>query len=265
MQLQEIQLTLRPEFNQAEHSYTWEGWQLPGVSKILDDTGLKQPFDRTFWRLSLLRKGMTPDEAEAFMDNRAEEGRTRGSLVHFGIETAIKEGKVQLTDESPEILQDYMPAFDAFSKAHDLGDVYLMETPLIHPTGFYCGTVDCVAELEGKPVILDWKTTEHFKRKPKGERWQLFQLVAYLAAINTCSTEDFRVLNAANVFISKDGFHVHQWTTDEIMEAWGTLQGLLRDYWLMRRALGKTYHHPDLAARAVELIEERWGPFEDVA
>lgn len=262
MQFTPVELNAQPDFDEENHAYSFRGWNLPGVSHMLEATGIKQPFDRTFWRLALLRKGMTPDEAEAEMDRKGKEGRDRGSLVHWGIEMSIKEGITELDSDADQILLDYMPHWQQWATEHELEDVLLMEQPLIHPTGFYCGTVDCLAVVGGELMVLDWKTQGASKRKPKAEQWQLYQLTAYLAAINTCGEQ--KALKAANVFLTPTGYMMHVWETSEIMEAWRNFQGLLRDYWIERVSQGQLYHHPDLARDALETIEARWGPFEDV-
>lgn len=264
MKYKPIELRVTPEFTEDSHAYHFKGWRLPGVSGLLEHTGIKEPFDRTFWRLSLLRKGMSEQEAEAEMDRLSEEGLMRGKLVHSGIENAIKAGVTQLPDtETDEVLLGYMPHFFQWAEDFVLDEVLLIEQPLLHPTGCYCGTVDCLAVVDGELMVLDWKTTKETKRKPTAKKWQLYQLTAYLAAINACSGE--RVLKAANVYLTPSGFKMHRWETDQIMEAWANLQGLLRDYWIEKQSEGQIYRHPDLAQFALSTIDEKWGPFEAVA
>ena len=262
-----LALSNSPVFNEIDHSYSWNDFPLPGVSKVLGDTGLRPEFDRTWWKLSLIRKGMSDEEAEEEMDRVRDEGQRRGSLVHHGIELAIESGDLfQVEEQQPEIIRQYMPHFNAFAEECGLGEVRLVEESLVHPTGFYCGTVDCLAEVGGELMVLDWKTVGKPRKrgKPKAEKWQLAQLTAYLGAINA-NQQEVQVLSAANVYIFPNGYFFHRWTTDQIVEQWRDLQGLMRDYWIERRDKGQDYHHPECAAIAVETIEARWGPFEPVA
>ena len=265
-----IQLRLIPDFCEEDHSYRFNDWILPGVSGLLEKTGIKEPFDRTFWRQSLLKKGMSIYEAEEFMDLRGKQGRDRGSLVHALIEgkttgkpTPITSEKLEAAAVTLQQVEGYMASYRRFCEAWGFGEVLLQEQPLVHPTGHYCGTADCVAIIGGHPTILDWKTIgPDSKKKPKPEKWQLFQLTAYLAAINACSDAP-PVVRAMNVYLKPEGFHCHPWTEDEIYGALATLKGLIRDFWQERFDLGEDWHQPDLAAQALSAVNTVWGPWDD--
>ena len=52
------------------------------------------------------------------------------------------------------------------------------ELNIISPILGYAGTIDCIAEYQGKPTIFDWKTST--KRKtPSAIKTYIYQLAAY--------------------------------------------------------------------------------------
>jgi hypothetical protein len=250
-----------PQFNEKEHSYRWKDWILPSVSHILEETGIREPFDTTYWKRSLIRKGFSDEEAEEEMERVRNEATHRGTLVHLGIEHRCQGREYQppMMVGSEEILEQFMPWFEKFAEEYELGTVYLTEQALIQPVGHYCGTVDCVAETKLGLMAIDWKTIKAC-RKGKREKWQKYQLAAYVGAINC--TFDLEVLQAMNVQIGPDGFNVVVHEPNELLSAWTTLKGLLKDYWEIRHS-HKEYHSPGLAAAALQTITETWGPWEE--
>ena len=262
-----------PEFDPQDHSYRFNGWLLPGVSGLLDKTGIRKPFDRTFWRRSLIKKGMSVYEADAYMDQRGARARAGGTLIHSLIESRLNGVTSEQLEEANLTVQQvdaYLKAFDDFRDTWELGPVLLQEQPLMHPTGHYCGTADCVALINETPTIIDWKTVmppEEGKKlkKPRAELWQLYQLTAYLGCINASQQilNKPTICNAMNVWLMPDGFHVNRWSDIEIFDAWTTFKGLLRDFWRERMELGDDWHQPELAADAFAAIDKHWGPWEE--
>ena len=264
-------LQLKPEFapvfNEDDHSYTWQGNALPGVSYMLSATGIKEPFNRFFWQRSLMRKGMTEEEAEAHMDKVRDDACLRGSEVHYSVERLCKNEPLELDRELPDCIEknDLMKFVMHSEKIMcelEVDEVLGIEMQLVHPVGHYCGTVDAVVNTPDGIVVLDWKTTGEIK-KAKKERWQLFQMVAYLGAINHAFKSDgICAVRVANAYLAPDGYKLVEYGKEVVLEAWRELQGLLLEYWQLRVNRGQDYHHPELAAKALASIEEHWGPFE---
>jgi hypothetical protein len=241
-------------FDEASHSYSYNGWNPPSVSRVLEKTGAKA-FDRTFWRLSLIRKGMTYDEAEAEMDRICREAADRGTRVHAHVEQTIEHGQPL---EADELTVPFLGHWQAFAAEHGLGQVLLMEQALVNTVGVYCGTVDCLAETKDGITVIDWKTTSEI-RKAKSQPWQALQLAAYAGAINRIY--GLKVKQAMNVYLAPDGWKVVKYPGPKMGAAWRTFQGLLRDYWLERAELGEAYHTPLMASTALAQVESVWGPF----
>ena len=256
-----IKTLLRPEFDQAQHSYSFDGFALPGANSLMEMVGVKAPFDRTFWRQSLMRKGMTLEEAEEHMEERRVHGIERGKSVHAWIESKLKgEGK-QSADFVPEHMDSidgYCEGFREFIEEVSLSTVYLIEQPLVHPVCFYCGTVDCLAMTKHGMTVIDWKTTEtisKFKKQP----WQLYQQVLYGAAINRCYLLDEPVLQGMSVTLADDGYRVTRWETEPFNAAWRELKGLIYDFWEEQLEAGQMSNFPGVAPRALEAMIEAWG------
>lgn len=246
--------TLAIGFEEASHSYSYNGWNPPSVSRILEATGAKA-FDRSFWKASLIRKGMTPEEAEEEMDRICREAADRGTRVHSHVEQTIQHGKPIDDDPLPA---PFLAHWQAFAEKHELGDVLLMEQALVNTVGLYCGTVDCLAVTKDGVTVIDWKTTGELK-KARSQPWQALQLAAYAGAINRIY--GLQVKQAMNVYLAPDGWKAVQYPAEKMGQAWRTFQGLLRDYWLERVELGDQYHTPQMAATALEQVEAVWGPF----
>ena len=102
-----------------------------------------------------------------------EEDRPNGSnLIH------------QMARELSEIVID-----KGLSK---VDEVWGTEVPLYYP-GLYAGTTDCVGVYEGKPAIIDFKTT----RKPKKREWiddYFLQGAAYAEAHNEIYGTDIKTI-----------------------------------------------------------------------
>ena len=256
-----------PVFNEDDHSYTWQGNALPGVSYMLSATGIKEPFNRFFWQRSLMRQGMTEEEAEIHMDKVRDDSCLRGSEVHYSVERLCKNEPLELDRELPDAitkpdLMKYVMNSEKVMNELQVEEVLGIEMQLVHPVGHYCGTVDAVVNTPDGIVVLDWKTTSEIK-KAKKERWQLFQMVAYLGAINHAFKDHgICAVRVANAYLAPDGKKLVQYGKKDVLEAWRELQGLLLQYWELRVDRGQDYHHPELAAKALAAIQKEWGPFE---
>lgn len=261
MTFKPITTLFRPDFNEAEHSYTFDDVALPGASRLMELIGVKEPFDRTFWRQSLMRKGKTLEEAEAFMDQRGQQGADRGKKVHAFIEATIKEQSPKPEDFIPDHLDSidgYLNGFYEFADQYGLSTALLIEEPLVHPICFYCGTVDCLAWTDSGLTIIDWKTTESIKKYKKSQ-WQLYQQVLYAAAINRCYRLDEPVKQGMSVTMAADGWRLQPWEPEDFKSAWAELKGRIYEFWAEQQEEGQMSQWPGVAPRALEAIANAWG------
>ena len=87
----------------------------------------------------------------------------RGTLVHEIVEKYLKNEST--TDFLPHIrqsLENLRPILDS-----SIGRIFGLETPLFSRHLGMAGRVDCVAEFEGVPSIIDFKTSRRPKTKDK--------------------------------------------------------------------------------------------------
>ena len=265
----------QPVFDEGPHTYHWRNWLMPGVSHLLEETGIRKPFDRGPWRNSLIKKHGVPEEhVDAEMDKAA----IRGTEAHLSIGFRMMQQDLQLDRNLPEpdwgepaITQDqlrfYVMRSEMVLKELEVSEVLMVEQTLVHPVGHYCGTIDLLAKTPEGLIALDWKTKASGKPLTN-DKTHVFQLAAYLGAINNIfkdqTTEDgepIRVLRAANALLSPDDHRLFVYERDEVINAWIEFQGLLHEYWELRVNQGEDYHSPDMAQAAFANICEHWGPF----
>jgi len=230
-------------FEEVDHRYTFRNIELGSVTTILR-VGGASAFDPSRWRASLIRKGMTPEEADAEMDRARIEGASRGSLVHAGIEAQIL-GIDATPDDS---VAEWMSHWHQFADREALGDVLLCERRLVNPVGYFCGSVDCVAEVGGRLCVVDWKTTGNIT-KAKSQAWQGAQLAAYAATINRLWGLGIR--DAVNVHLAPNGYRLTHWNAADLELAWGSFLECLQIYWGQQNS-------PE-ADQAMASIRAEWG------
>ena len=80
-----------------------------------------------------------------------------GTLVHEYIEDLLNKGKVDLPKDTEEHIKKYMQSFIEWYNEADIIPVEL-ELQLYHKDVPFSGTADLVGYLDGKLVMIDWKT-----------------------------------------------------------------------------------------------------------
>lgn len=132
---------------------TPEGVDLPSITTVLS---LLSRDGIAAWR-----KKVGEEEANR-ISHRAS---TRGTKVHEIIEKYVDNDPNYRDGYTPDIIasfQDVKPILD-----NNIGDVFAQEAPLYSNHLGVAGRVDCVAMYNGKPSIIDYKTS----RKPKQVKW----------------------------------------------------------------------------------------------
>ena len=210
------------QFEEVAHRYTFRGIELGSVTTVLKDGGASS-FDPTRWKASLIRKGMTDAEAEVEMERARNDGASRGSLVHLGIENRIVG-----TDGCDASVEQWMRHWERFADNEQLGEVLLCERRLVNPVGYFCGSVDCVAEVNGKLCAVDWKTVGAIG-KAKSQAWQGAQLAAYAATVNRLW--GLEITDAVNVHVGPDGYKLTTWNRADLLIAWKSFLECLQIHW----------------------------------
>jgi len=165
----------------SRHYQTPDGQPLPSVTTVLSALADKSALFE--WR-----KRVGNEEADRIM--RLATGI--GTQVHLHLEKYILEEDRpngsnlihQMARELSEIVIE-----QGLSK---VDEVWGTEVPLYYP-GLYAGTTDCVGVYEGKPAIIDFKTS----RKPKKREWiddYFLQGAAYAEAHNQIYGTDIKTI-----------------------------------------------------------------------
>ena len=132
---------------------TPEGIDLPSITTVLSILSRDG--------IAAWRKKVGEEEANR-ISHRAS---TRGTKVHEIIEKYVDNDPNYRDGYTPDIIasfQDVKPILD-----NNIGDVFAQEAPLYSNHLGVAGRVDCVAMYNGKPSIIDYKTS----RKPKKAQW----------------------------------------------------------------------------------------------
>lgn len=149
-------------YRDGSRFYRTPDGELPGVTTILGAT--KSPEDRA----SLERWRRRVGEHEARRIGKV--ARHRGTILHEQVEAYLLRG-----EEGPW-LDSYWSSIEPVLRQVD--DVHLIEGAVWHPDG-WAGTVDCVARLRGELVVLDWKTSDKWKKREYVGDYLLQAGVAY--------------------------------------------------------------------------------------
>lgn len=124
---------------------TPEGNSYPSVTTV---TGLLNQKAIQEWRARVGEKVANE------ISNRAA---TRGTRVHQLCEDYLSNRDIQVDMFDHEMWQSFYPLLDRIDNVHAL------ETPLYSDHLSVAGTVDCIAEFDGRLSVIDFKTS----RKPK--------------------------------------------------------------------------------------------------
>ena len=126
---------------------TPEGNKYPSVTSI---TGVNSTFNKSAW---IQRVG--PEEAER-VTNRA---LSRGTRVHSLCENYLLGNKLEIDMFDMEMWSTMRPMLD------DIDNIHCLETPLYSDFLKAAGTVDCIAEYQGKLSVIDFKTSSRVKER----------------------------------------------------------------------------------------------------
>ena len=171
----------RVNVNGSRHYQTPGGQPLPSVTTVL--SALKDKTALHEWR-----RRVGNEEADRIM--RLATGI--GTRVHLHLERFILEEDRpsgsnlihQMAKELSDIVID--------KGLSNLDECWGTEVPLYYP-GLYAGTADCIGVWNGKPAMVDFKTT----RKPKKREWiddYFLQGAAYAAAHNELYGTDIKTI-----------------------------------------------------------------------
>ena len=179
-------------FDEKEHIYRCNGFIVPSVTQIM--------------------KPLSDDEYggidEAVMRKAAE----RGSAVHHAIETRINFG----FDDIPSEYAGYLEAFMKFFRDYPIENPKT-ESVVYNEIHQYAGSVDLIATIDGKRMLIDYKTTASVLMKLVS-----VQLAAYKKAAEQGGEQ---IDGTAVLHLSKDGTYKFI-PNDGEREGWQVFQAL---------------------------------------
>lgn len=147
----------------------------------------------------------TLDEAKKQFKLAADAGARAGKLGHLYVEAKLKGKQVTMPTgaEDLKVVESVASAFEAFIE--DWKPKFLEIEKVVYSKQYdYAGTCDFVAEIDGKLVIGDWKTTNTSRYNPDGiYASYLAQLGAYSLAYEEMTGKEPKELYIIN--LPKDG------------------------------------------------------------
>lgn len=173
------------------HEYYVNGQRLPSVSEIL-------------------ALDMESESYDGVPDHVLQKAADRGTKVHDAIQHYIQSGGCQDPWHPDPSTHAYLMLFNSFVKLGVMNPV-LSEVRLYHPELRYAGTVDILALINGRPAIVDIKTTARYM-----ERKCQLQLAGYGNLIGFWHEEFDRIFdrvfsdrNFHRIFADADRFILH--------------------------------------------------------
>jgi hypothetical protein len=227
-------------FDEAEHRYTLASKLGPvhpaSATQVLTVAGGKA-FDPRHWRRSLIeRQGLRPHEADAFMDKHRNLRADIGTELHSLIRAELL-GLPWCPPKHAEPLQLLATWRQQFLPR--ISEVLLVEVPLASLWGFYTGTPDLLARVDGQLLVVDWKTkASEAKAKPEAS-WAL-QLGGYAGLI--LDQYGLQVDGALNLMVWPGGTADVNYNRADMLQARDRFYGFLRKHHEIRAVQGCSLH-----------------------
>lgn len=244
-------------FDEPSHRYwVWspsrDRWMQPAsTSQVLTIAGAKG-FDPFYWRRSLIDKhGMTPLEAETYMDLHRENRADVGTELHGLIRAELLGGSYHpRIAESLMLLsvwrREFLPQIDA---------VLSCEAPMASRSRFYTGTPDLLAIIGGQLLILDWKSKVSAEKAKPEKAWAL-QLGGYDQLVR--DETDLIPDGAMNLMVWPDGIQEVFYNQADVAASRAVFnQALLRSHQL--RAAEGCADHAGAAEHLGGLLSMEYG------
>lgn len=152
------------------------------------------------------------------------DAKDTGAIVHEWIEADLHgEPPTEFTAPSEIQLVQAKQGYQAYLDWRRTIELTILETevPLVSEKYGFGGTLDCLASLNGEPVLLDWKTSNASYED------YIAQLAAYRQLVN--ERADFRIERAYLLRVGKEygDFHLHGWNAAVLDDGWVWFQAAL--------------------------------------
>ena len=181
-------------FDPVSHIYTLDGVILPSVTQIM--------------------KPLSSHKYATVKEDVLKRAAERGKGVHAAIELHALAG-------IEDCEQEGQPYFDAYLKwfHKEKPVIQKTESATWHKTLMYAGTVDLIAEINGKRTLIDFKTTAALN-----DMLTTVQLEAYQRALQS---HGIAVEDKAILLLKRDGTYTFKRYPVNDIEAWRVFNALL--------------------------------------
>jgi len=167
-----------------------------------------------------------------FINQESEKAKTIGTDIHSAICQHISRTGINTETKYPNEVNICIQSFMKFKREHPEIKMTKSELKIEHPKLKYSGTLDCVAEIDGLPVILDWKSGK--KDLTIYDEFK-YQVSAYIRAYE--KTHGLTIKRGFIVVIGKDniGYNLLEIGEAEIKKAFEIFKHALAIYYLKRK------------------------------
>lgn len=203
---------------------------LPSVSKILNATmseGARMALQK--WRSNLIEQL----GEEGFL--RYNQGQmSQGARFHELVQS-------YLLGEKPPVTPDLEGCWSSLNSEilPRIGGVECTEKPVVHPWLLYHGVVDCLAQYDGKPMVIEWKKSERRKTDIRSTFDAPLQLTAYMGALSFDHSCNFKINGGMVVVAYTDGSPAEAFPlkVSECLPYWSSWLSRLKMYWQQQQKL----------------------------
>lgn len=154
-----------------------------------------------------------------YCNKASGKGKVIGTDIHNAIEHYILTGEAKVETEYPDEVSCALHSFIKFRRDFPHIKLKWSEQALTSEQYKFNGTIDCIAEIDGVPLILDWKSGEAKEKDcPVIYDEYKYQVAAYVNLYNENKSAQEFINSAIIVSIAKDkvGYITYPMNWDEI-------------------------------------------------
>jgi len=201
-----------------------KGYKYPSVTTIL---GVLRRPALEFW---------LKNNTKEFCDAESNRAKEIGTALHDAIFNHIERTGIDTETKYPDEVNICIQSFMKFKREHPEIKMTKSELKIEHPKLKYSGTLDCVAEIDGQPVILDWKSGQY---KDKDElpiyNESLYQVSAYIKSYEKMF--NLKIKKGIVVYFGKDkiGYNFIELDEKKIKKNFEIFKHCLKIYYLQKK------------------------------
>lgn len=151
----------------------------------------------------------------------------RGTRLHEAIAQYLAEELLKLDEEIAPYWEQAKPIVKALTNPRHC------EQRVYHPEYRYAGTLDLVADWQGRPTLIDWKTSYRIKRLSWLKDYQL-QTAAYAKAYEWIHRSPIE--QTLIVILSPERAQLFVFEADEISQHWQKWKDRLNQFYSLSYA-----------------------------